>query len=335
MISLLRVAGLDELLEETIKGYAAIVGFVRDHCLRACPPVASHYAASLEHLRTQLGPGVTREQLRAIRQNLEKQIRQFGDHAFREFHSREEELRELARLVAKATELLVTRTGQASSEWTSLANQLETLALTNDLDLLRQKLRAHVAEIRQSIERMALQDSTVIQELQSELAALRQRLEVAQRSASFDPLTHLPNHQELERQFESWRSAHKPFSLVAFDINRLKAINDRYSPAGGDHVLREFAHRLRSALRYTDFACRLENDEFAVLMDGPFRDAIVRSGQLADKLCGRYTLRVGGEEIRVDVSAAVGLAEYRSGQTLHQVIQRARTAIAAQKQASP
>lgn len=332
MISLRRAVGLDELLDEALRGYAAAVGGMREHGLRACPPLAVEHAEAFDAIRSELIPGVSRDKLDSVRRSLQEHLRQFGERAFSDFQAKDDEIRELARLIAKATELLIAKSGNNSKELGEFADQLEALTAIDDLAALRRKLREHVSEVRMYIERVALQDSDVIQDLKGEVDALRHRLDVAQRSAFLDPLTQMPNRKELERQFETWRSAQKPFSLVAFDINRFKAINDRYTQLGGDHVLREFAHRLRAGLRYTDFACRAQDDEFTVLMDCQFRDAIVRSGQLSDKLCGRYALRVAGEEIRVEVSSAIGVAEYRSGQSLQQVIERARAAIAAQKQ---
>jgi len=332
MISLRRTVALDELLSESLKGYAAAVVAIREHGLRACPPLATEHAEALDSMRTELASGVSRDKLDMVRRSLTEHLRQFGERAFSDFQAKEEEIRELARLIAKATEALIARSGNGSRELSEFADQLEAMSAIEDLTALRRKLRQHVSEVRFYIERISQEDTDVISTLRTEVEVLRHRLEAAQHSSFLDPLTHLPARKELERQFETWRSAQKPFSLVAYDLNRLKAINDRYSQLAGDHVLREFAHRLRTGLRYTDFACRLQGDEFAVLMDCQFRDAIVRSGQLADRLCGRYALRVSGEEIRVEISAAIGVAEHRNGESLLQVLDRAHAAILAQKQ---
>jgi diguanylate cyclase (GGDEF)-like protein len=332
MISLKRTVGLDELLNEALKGYAGAVGAIREHGLRACPPLATEHGEALDNIRAELTSGPSCGKLEVLGRSLREQLRQFGERAFGDFQAKEDEIRELARLVAKATESLVARSSSGSKELAEFADQLEVLTAIEDLGALRRKLRAHVSEVRFYIERIAKEDADLISSLRTEVDALRHRLEAAQRSAFLDPLTHMPNRKELERQFEIWRSAQKPFSLVAFDLNRFKAINDRYSQLGGDHVLREFGHRLRAGLRYTDFACRMQDDEFAVLMDCQLRDAIVRSGQLADRISGRYALRVCGEEIRVEVSTAIGVAEHRAGETLQHVVDRAKAAIAAQKQ---
>jgi diguanylate cyclase (GGDEF)-like protein len=88
--------------------------------------------------------------------------------------------------------------------------------------------------------------------------------------ATIDSLTQVPNRrhffdlatQEIER---SERYKHS-VSLIMFDIDCFKAVNDTYGHLAGDHVLREIAARCRDNLRDIDTVARYGGEEFVVLL---------------------------------------------------------------------
>lgn len=85
-----------------------------------------------------------------------------------------------------------------------------------------------------------------------------------------DALTGLANRrafdQQLQQEFQRYQRYHRPFCIVMADIDWFKQVNDTYGHATGDHVLTEFAWRLRDHIRKTDYLARLGGEEFAILM---------------------------------------------------------------------
>ena len=85
-----------------------------------------------------------------------------------------------------------------------------------------------------------------------------------------DPLTELLNHQaftdELEVEFERARRYGHGLTLVFFDLDDFKAVNDTYGHPEGDRVLRVVAHLVRERLRRSDVAGRMGGDEFAAVL---------------------------------------------------------------------
>lgn len=70
----------------------------------------------------------------------------------------------------------------------------------------------------------------------------------------------LSDHIELAKRYN------RELSLVLFDINDFKAINDAKGHEAGDNALKEFADLLKSTARAADITCRFGGDEFAVIL---------------------------------------------------------------------
>ena len=100
--------------------------------------------------------------------------------------------------------------------------------------------------------------------------ALAARVDALGDLARSDPLTGLGNRQrlyeDLTRLLAAAARTGKPMSVVAIDLDGVKAINDRGGHAAGDRVLVDFARTLREQLRGQDVAIRSGGDEFALLL---------------------------------------------------------------------
>jgi diguanylate cyclase (GGDEF)-like protein len=85
-----------------------------------------------------------------------------------------------------------------------------------------------------------------------------------------DPLTGLYNRrffdEALSQHIETARRYGRDLSLILFDLDHLKRINDTHGHPAGDRVLKTFAQRLIQTARKADLVCRIGGDEFAVLL---------------------------------------------------------------------
>ena len=89
-------------------------------------------------------------------------------------------------------------------------------------------------------------------------------------SAYTDPLTGLYNRryliENLKREIEKSKRYHLSFSLIFFDLDHFKSVNDTYGHLMGDIVLQEAAQMIRSVFRASDLVARYGGEEFVVLM---------------------------------------------------------------------
>lgn len=139
-------------------------------------------------------------------------------------------------------------------------------------------------------------------------ASLTQSIELA----VTDALTGLNNRRYLDthlgRLVERSNKHDRPLSVLITDIDHFKAINDVHGHEGGDEVLREFAKRLRGAVRGADLACRYGGEEFVVIMPDTSQDV---AAQIAERLRGAIAavaFKVPSSAVDVPVTTSVGVA---------------------------
>ncbi|HEY1751177.1 MAG TPA: GGDEF domain-containing protein [Caulobacteraceae bacterium] len=109
-----------------------------------------------------------------------------------------------------------------------------------------------------------------LDDLRSEMQRLKVRLLEAEAAADQDPLTSAKNRRaflrEVRRVAAFAQRYEIPASLVYFDLDDLKGVNDRFGHAAGDAALKAVASRLASHVRESDVVGRMGGDEFAVLL---------------------------------------------------------------------
>jgi diguanylate cyclase (GGDEF)-like protein len=122
----------------------------------------------------------------------------------------------------------------------------------------------------------------------------------------------------------------RPLGLLLLDIDHFKHVNDTLGHPAGDHLLRTFAERVRSALRAGDFVARLGGDEFAIVLEGMGdRDDLVRIGEgIARRL--KTPLRWEGRAI--SAGASIGGAVFPAdAASANELLKNADTALYALK----
>jgi diguanylate cyclase (GGDEF)-like protein len=152
------------------------------------------------------------------------------------------------------------------------------------------------------------------------------RFAEARALADLDALTGLHNrryfHELLQREVARAHRYRRQLTLIVFDLDDFKAVNDRVGHLSGDAVLAEVAARVRAVVRSADIACRVGGDEFAVILPEASRAE-------AERLATRIARGVRGEAIGqagvLHVSA--GIAELTGGENAAALFERADEAL--------
>jgi diguanylate cyclase (GGDEF)-like protein len=140
--------------------------------------------------------------------------------------------------------------------------QTELLGLQHRLDE-NDARRRHTERARAELAAINAQLSKKVEEVQALQQALRQQ-------ATHDPLTGLFNRRHLNDTlptlFALAQRERQTLALVIIDLDRFKAVNDRYGHGAGDRLLAAFGELLAAQLRRSDVACRYGGEEFCLLM---------------------------------------------------------------------
>ncbi len=186
---------------------------------------------------------------------------------------------------------------------------LERMATIDDLRDLEQRMLQQVKDVQGANDRYRRELDVANQkvvEQQKELERLHQ-------AAAVDFLTELPNRRQLdERMREEMGRAkryNQRFSLVVFDLDHFKRVNDDFGHAAGDRILRAIAQLMHEQKRSSDFLARYGGEEFVMLLpETPLENAV----QLAEKIRARVReaeYQFQKRLVRITLSAGVGEVE--------------------------
>jgi len=168
-----------------------------------------------------------------------------------------------------------------------------------------------------------------IAELERESRTLQQSLQQEQRLAMIDALTGIANRAaydaRIEHEFLRWQRHGAPVSILAWDIDRFKSVNDAYGHKAGDKVLRVIGQHLAQHVRGTDFVARYGGEEFVMILVGTAAEQAMIA---ADKIRnGIASIGFHFRDRPVTVTASCGITTFRGGDTPDTIFDRADKAL--------
>lgn len=157
----------------------------------------------------------------------------------------------------------------------------------------------------------------------SERVALEERLRTA---AEIDELTNTYSRRRffelLNEEMERATRYQRPLSLVMFDVDKFKTINDQYGHMAGDQVLKVICEQVLAHIRESEHLARYGGDEFMLLLpETTLHDAAHTAERLRALLAGQSFEGPGA------VSCSFGACEYRPGTVAHEFVRRADQAL--------
>jgi diguanylate cyclase (GGDEF)-like protein len=128
-------------------------------------------------------------------------------------------------------------------------------------------------------------------------------------AATRDSLTGLWNRRFMMQRLEHVLPAanpHQPCTLLCLDLDRFKAVNDRFGHSGGDAVLCEVAQRLVNVVHGNDIVVRIAGDEFAVLLCPG--SPISYAERIAERVLAAFAKPFAIQKISVPIESSIGIA---------------------------
>jgi two-component system, sensor histidine kinase LadS len=183
---------------------------------------------------------------------------------------------------------------------------LLALALADRIRILQRAKQAAEELVRKNLETRGEELERMVVQRTTELEAARRHAEIL---ATTDPLTGAFNRRGLleraERDLQLAMRNGRPLSIIIFDIDNFKRVNDDHGHAEGDRVLREVVASVRSALRGTDLFGRIGGEEFLLVMPDTPGDAAT---QVAERIRNAIARDVSVGAPPRPVTASFGVA---------------------------
>ena len=175
------------------------------------------------------------------------------------------------------------------------------------------------------------------QSLISEITRLRLRVLELERAADTDPLIPVYNRRAFMRELTRAQTVMARYdmlsSIIFFDLNEFKTVNDRFGHAIGDEFLRKTGEALVQGVRDCDMVARLGGDEFGVLL---FKtDPVTAQAKAATLACRISEQKIEMPTGSINITAAWGVAPCEPGGEAEQILSRADRAMYISKKSGP
>ena len=308
----------------------------------------------VQELKARLGTARDDAALAAVLLNVADVVAEFGADVAREravavaiLGQVTERLDEMAGYIGGLNKDQKTRLDDADVLNTSVLSQVTSLTSAarsaTDIGSLRslvaERLEGVASQVRdfraregeRFVEHTARADAmrARIEELEIESRDLTRSLEMERRRSRIDPLTKVANRaafdERLLEELARLQRLHTPVTLVLWDIDRFKGINDSYGHRVGDAVLREVAGCLAARIRTTDFVARYGGEEFVMLLVGTALDEAVTLVETLRQAIGGMGFHFKGTP--VTVTASCGVTALRENDTPPSAFDRADGAL--------
>jgi diguanylate cyclase len=220
---------------------------------------------------------------------------------------------------------------------------------TDDLALMRKALGARLNTISMHVREFHVREETRTATYRERTQRMRTRIAVLEREsrnlhktlkqehqqAMLDALTGIPNRaaydDRVAQEYKRWKRFGRPVSLLAWDIDSFKGINDDFGHKAGDKVLRIIGQQLVRNVRDTDFVARYGGDEFVMLLVG---SSSAEATEVAEKIRGEVAaLGFHFHDKPVQVTLSCGITGFAGDEGPDAAFDRADRALYSAKKA--
>ena len=142
-----------------------------------------------------------------------------------------------------------------------------------------------------------------------------------------DELTGIANRRRinslLEIDYDKAKRYNTPFSIILFDIDHFKKVNDTYGHLAGDEVLKTLAKQINQSIRKTEMVGRWGGEEFILILS----ETRIDSAYIVAEKIRKTISKTQFKSIKGDLTCSFGIAEYQEGITIDELVDNADKAL--------
>ncbi|OQX63771.1 MAG: hypothetical protein B5M51_04715, partial [Anaerolinea sp. 4484_236] len=182
----------------------------------------------------------------------------------------------------------------------------------------------------------AINNARLYEQAQDEIKARKKAEKELYKQATTDPLTGVFNRryffETAQKELERSQRYNRPLSIIIFDIDHFKKVNDTYGHGAGDEVLRKLTAECKDSLRENDVFARYGGEEFVILLPETNLEQAEQMAERMRKGCAETPLDVGSATVKITVSFGVSSLDNET-LPLDELLLRADNALYASKEA--
>jgi diguanylate cyclase (GGDEF)-like protein len=229
-----------------------------------------------------------------------------------EINSKVNSLNEILNELSKKLITVMDKSSISKEKLNQIKNELQKNCKDIDFEKLKRKL-AHIANSLE-VEATSLTDkiqkeNDLISNLQKRMHRLEIALEKAKRESKIDFLTKLLSKRTMEQELTVAESAYKrygiEYSLVFFDLDNFKMINDTFGHNAGDSILKELGKILSKNRREVDLVGRFGGEEFLAILPKTNQKGAITFAENIRKAIENHNFLYKDERIFVTISAGI------------------------------
>ena len=248
-------------------------------------------------------------------------------------------LREAGERLQAALEQALGAISQGGSDVGQYGQALDAFKGTIGLARTLEQLKLVVRSVADETQRMAAKNRHLQSQLSdssNQLEAMRKDLDSVRKEALTDALTGIANRKQFDQSLREAAMAameqDRPLSLLMIDIDHFKKFNDTHGHVMGDQVLKLVARTLTDCVKGRDTAARYGGEEFGIIMpDTRLANAVTVAEQIRKAVASRRIVKRNTSETLGAITLSVGVAQYRLGEPMTKLVQRADEALYAAK----
>lgn len=315
--------------DDTVACYRNLLLAVGRSAVQGSPALGTDLERALKGMEHRLSIHSSPTALLHTEKQVEVQLQEWGQRTAEHLKSRADEVKELLIALARTAEAVGDRNQGYTSNFKDLTKRLETIADLDDISQVRTTVVATVHELKTHVEQMTRDSKQIVEQLRSEVTVYETRLKAVENLVLKDELTGAASRRSVEERMQRCIDNKLVFSVIMIDLNGFKQVNDKYGHLAGDDLLRQFAMELQMYTRSGDMVGRWGGDEFVVLLSADATGAANHMDRIREWVFGKYTIQRGANKDAtvVYMDASLGLAEWKEGKAMQEVVAEADMAM--------
>jgi len=207
---------------------------------------------------------------------------------------------------------ILQKSGDSSNRIKNIKTELQNWRQDEDFESIKEKLLVIATSLDKEIDDFMVEvkkEDEEIEKLKAKIRSLEKKVKKLSKEVKTDFLTNIANkkalQEELKKQESSFKRYNTNYSVVFFDIDHFKNINDTYGHDAGDVILKSLGLLFRRYARDVDMIGRFGGEEFVAILPNTPKDGAYRFAEKLREIIEKTKFMYKKTRIKVTVSAGV------------------------------